>query len=293
MPRKRFVSPEFFTHAELFDAEAASGLPLRLAFAALWCQADRRGVFAWKPRAMKLACLPYDAVDFDAVLSALQSGGFVVRYEVDGRAFGFVPSFQRWQSFHKDERPSDAPPPPQNVAGAWSAPCQHRADHVPPPLSHGSSTPASITASITTSTAASIAVINRDAAVAQGNDVPAARRLAAAANKGIAEQFGEQPVPIRWDHPGTEKTVADLEAAGVPIADAERWLFDIARSRAPQDGRPPRTLRYYVKAIVDAWQAEQAHRDAATLPRPAGGTVLTWDDIVRQNAELDEVRDVA
>jgi hypothetical protein len=122
----------------------------------------------------------------------------------------------------------------------------------------------------------------------------AARRLTAAANKGISEQFGEQPVPIRWDHPGTAQTVADLEAAGVPIAEAEQWLFDIARSRAPADGRPPRTLRYYAKAVIDAWHTEQAHRDAATLPRPAGtGTVITWDDILRANAEPEALRDVA
>jgi hypothetical protein len=289
VPRKRFVSPEFFTHADLFDAEVASGLPLRLAFAALWCQADRRGIFPWKPRELKLACLPYDTVDFNAVLSALQSAGFVMRYDVDGRAFGYVPSFARWQSFHKDERPSDAPAPPSPRSSTVPARCQHGADHVPTPLPHGSSTPASITASSTTSIAASIAVIGP--AVAE--EVPASRRLTAAANKGIAEQFGEQPVPIRWDHPGTAKTVEDLEAAGVPIADAERWIFDMARSRCPSDGKPPRTLRYYVSAIIDAWNAEQAHRDAATLPRPAGtGTVITWDDIFR-SASAPEASHVA
>jgi hypothetical protein len=122
----------------------------------------------------------------------------------------------------------------------------------------------------------------------------AARRLTAAANKGIAEQFGEQPVPIRWDHPGTAATVAELDAAGVPTDEAERWLFDLSRSKAPADGRPPRTLRYYAKAVVEAWHAEQAHRDAATLPRPAGtGTVITWDDVYRANTEPEGVRDVA
>ena len=63
MGRKRFVSPEFFKHPELFDAEVSSGLPLRLAFAGLWCQCDRRGVFAWSARALKTDILPHDDVD--------------------------------------------------------------------------------------------------------------------------------------------------------------------------------------------------------------------------------------
>ena len=292
MARKRFIAPEFFTHEALYDAEEASGLPLRLAFSALWCHADRRGVFAWKPRVLKLTCLPYDPVDFGQVLDALESAGFVQGYEVDGRRYGIIPSFNRWQSFHKDERPSNAPMPPEPRETAAATPCQHGATTVLPHEEHGSSTPTAVTvtAAITASTATA-------AKRRRGDEVDAgftARRLTAAANKGIAEQFGEQPVPIRWDHPGTAQTVADLDAAGVPVEEAERWLFDLARSRAPQDGKPPRTLKYYVAAVIDAWQAEQAHRDAATLPRPAGtGTVITWDDVYRANTTDPELRDVA
>ncbi len=111
MARKRFVSPEFFTHGELYDAEVATGLPLRLAYAGLWTLCDRRGLFWWKPREMKLQVMPYDAIDFEAVLWALESKGFIEVYVVDGKRFGFVPSFDRWQSFHKNEQPSDVPEP--------------------------------------------------------------------------------------------------------------------------------------------------------------------------------------
>jgi len=111
MPRKRFVNPEFFTHGELYDAEVATGLPLRLAYAGLWTACDRRGMFWWKPREMKLHIMPYDSVDFDAILWALEAHGFVEAYVVDGKRLGRIPSFDRWQSFHKNEVPSDVPEP--------------------------------------------------------------------------------------------------------------------------------------------------------------------------------------
>lgn len=111
MARKRLISPEFFTHADLFDAEVACGLPLRLAFAGLWTQCDRRGLFRWRPRELKVAILPYDALDFAAVLDALASAGFIERYVVDYQAFGRIPKFSRWQTFHPHERPSDVPAP--------------------------------------------------------------------------------------------------------------------------------------------------------------------------------------
>lgn len=109
MSRKRLIAPEFFAHGELYDAEVSSGLPLRLAFAGLWTVCDRRGLFTWKPRELKLDILPYDPVDFGAVLLALEAHGFVKRYVVEGRAFGHVPSFKRWQTFHTNEKPSDVP----------------------------------------------------------------------------------------------------------------------------------------------------------------------------------------
>jgi hypothetical protein len=114
MARKRLISPEFFKHGSLFDAEQSTGLPLRLAFAGLWCQADKEGRFKWRPRELKLDILPYDQTDFGAVLSALQTFGFVKAYVVDGEAFGVIPSFGKWQTFHHTERPSVLPSPLTN-----------------------------------------------------------------------------------------------------------------------------------------------------------------------------------
>jgi len=115
MARIRTIKPAFFRHAELFDAEQSSGLPLRVAFAGLWTAADREGRFAWTPRTLKLDCLPYDDVDFGKVLEVLADWGFIVRYEVDGHAFGFIPSWRSHQQVNHREAPSTIPAPPKDA----------------------------------------------------------------------------------------------------------------------------------------------------------------------------------
>lgn len=193
MARQRFIKPSFFRHAELFEAERQSGLPLRLAFAGLWTVADRRGVFRVKASELKLEVLPYDQVDFEAVLQALESAGFIARYQVAGKVYGVIPTFEEHQSFHRDEAPSKdpgpdhpgaspvvstvpTPPKPgagtvgaQGKHGATTVPDQlvdaqafdarargqHGASTVPAPQEHGASTP--ITTTITTTSTTTVA----------------------------------------------------------------------------------------------------------------------------------------
>lgn len=133
MARQRFIKPAFFLHGELYDAEAESGLPLRVAFAGLWTQADRRGVFRCKPRELKAAILPHDPVDMDQVITALESKGFIVTYVVDGKRYGHIPTLPDHQTFHRDEKPSHDP-------GPDAAQRRHRASTVPAPCQHADPT---------------------------------------------------------------------------------------------------------------------------------------------------------
>ena len=90
MSRIRTIKPEFFRHEALYEAERETGLPLRVAFAGLWTVADREGRFHWRPRALKLDCLPYDEVDFSRVLDALATRGFIVQYQGNGEPLGWI-----------------------------------------------------------------------------------------------------------------------------------------------------------------------------------------------------------
>jgi len=97
-------------------------------------------------------------------------------------------------------------------------------------------------------------------------------RLVAMANRGITERFGEQPRPIRHSHSSVDETLAAWDAAGVPEEFASRQLFE--RARSVSNERPPSTLSYFRAAILEAWEAEQAHRAAATVSVPDGGAVV-------------------
>lgn len=246
MPRKRLVSPEFFQHADLHDAEAAAGLPLRLAFAALWCQADRRGVFAWKPRELKLSCLPYDHVDFGAVLDALEDAGFVRSYVAQGRRFGVIPGFTRWQSFHRDERQSDAPDPPEPEHGTTAARGEHGAGTVRLPQQHGSSRPITVTSAVTgTSTVAGAVAVETPRRPAVG-PVAYAKQLDELRAAGLPHERAALDALVAA-HPSPDLLVLELHATAsgmhlirgahtgraADIADVMRAVAEMAAGAKP------------------------------------------------------------
>jgi hypothetical protein len=113
--RIRTIKPEFFHHEGLFEAEAQTNLPLRVAFAGLWCIADREGRFKWEPRRIGVQVLPYDGVDFSRVLDALTTRGFVIRYRVGDACFGWIPSFLKHQVINNRESESVLPDPEGNI----------------------------------------------------------------------------------------------------------------------------------------------------------------------------------
>jgi hypothetical protein len=111
-PRIRTFKPEIFTDEELWDLGVETGLPVYQAFQGLWSYSDREGRFEWRPRALKSGILPYWDGDFDVVLQTLESGGFIVRYEVEGKVFGWVPGFIDHQVINQREAKSVIPAPP-------------------------------------------------------------------------------------------------------------------------------------------------------------------------------------
>lgn len=107
--RIRTVKPEFFVHAEIADLEREVGLPVRLAYIGLWCAADRDGKFKWTPRRLGVQILPYDNVEFEVIMDALEGAGFINKYEVDDNTYGCIPSFPRHQVINNREVDSSIP----------------------------------------------------------------------------------------------------------------------------------------------------------------------------------------
>ncbi len=109
--RIRTVKPEVFLDEELWALGVETGMPVLQAFIGLWCFADREGRFEWRPLAIRACVLPYWSGDMVALLSALESKRFLVRYEVDGKHLGFVRTFTSHQVVNAREAESVLPPP--------------------------------------------------------------------------------------------------------------------------------------------------------------------------------------
>lgn len=111
MARIRTVKPKFFRHRDLFLAEKACGLPLRLAYCGLWTAVDREGRFEWIPETLVLDILPYDTLDFAVILDQLEKNGFIKKYTIDGKHYGFIPSWKKHQIVNHREAESEIPAP--------------------------------------------------------------------------------------------------------------------------------------------------------------------------------------
>jgi hypothetical protein len=111
MARIRTVKPTLLRHRQLFLVEKKSKMPMRIAYVGLFTCADRDGKFKWEPQELKLDCLPYDAVDFEKVLDILKDSGFIIKYEVEGKYYGLIPTFKDHQRIKSDEAKSTIPDP--------------------------------------------------------------------------------------------------------------------------------------------------------------------------------------
>lgn len=133
MARIRTIKPDFFRHEGLFEAERETGLPLRVAFIGLWTAADREGRFEWRPRQLKLDCLPYDEIDFSRVLDALRTRGFIVSYTEKGERYGVIPSWKQHQFINNREIPSVLPAPENSSIESIASTRDERVSDETPP----------------------------------------------------------------------------------------------------------------------------------------------------------------
>lgn len=93
MARIRTIKPEFFRHEALQEL----GPLAMLLFAGLLCQADKNGVFPWKPKQLKLDILPFIDFDMEETLKALVRSGMAINYEVEGKKYGQILNFSKHQ----------------------------------------------------------------------------------------------------------------------------------------------------------------------------------------------------
>lgn len=108
MARIRSVHPGQWTD----EAFVSCSFGARLLAIGLRNEADDYGVFAWNPVVIKMRLFPADAVLIDDLLEELARTGQIQRYEVDGKAYGAIRNFLRFQS---PKYPKSAFPLPDEI----------------------------------------------------------------------------------------------------------------------------------------------------------------------------------
>jgi hypothetical protein len=107
MARIRSIHDGFFTDEQLVSVSPFA----RLLFLGLGVQADDKGVFEWKPITLKMRIFPADNVDVPQLLAELQSIDAIRNYEIDGRQYGAIRNFRKFQ---RPKAPNDVHPIPDD-----------------------------------------------------------------------------------------------------------------------------------------------------------------------------------
>ena len=108
MARIRSVHPGFFTDERLVSVSMAA----RMLFIGLGVIADDKGVFEWKPLTVKMKVFPGDSLDVAPLLAELSGVDAIEQYEVDGKAYGAIRNFRKFQ---KPKTPNDIYPLPDDL----------------------------------------------------------------------------------------------------------------------------------------------------------------------------------
>jgi len=93
MSRIRSIHPGLSTD----EAYMAMSLAAKAAWPLLWTECDDDGVFEWKPLVLKAKIFPADNIDMGSVLKEYETLQCVKSYELDGRMYGVVRNFIRFQ----------------------------------------------------------------------------------------------------------------------------------------------------------------------------------------------------
>lgn len=107
MARIRTIKPDFFTSEDVIELSPLA----RLLYIAIWCEADREGRLAWKPKTLKIRYLPADNCDINDLCREIIERGLVRLY---GNGFACIPSFNKHQHINPREAISILPEPPRD-----------------------------------------------------------------------------------------------------------------------------------------------------------------------------------
>jgi hypothetical protein len=111
MARIRSVHPGLFSD----EAFVSCSHTARLMLIGIWTDADDKGIFPWKPLSLKMRLFPADSLAFEeieALLAELLEANIIKRFDADGKTYGAVRNFRKFQ---RPKKPNDVHPLPQEL----------------------------------------------------------------------------------------------------------------------------------------------------------------------------------
>lgn len=93
MSRIRSIHPGLFTDESYMSLSIAA----KAIWPGIWTEADDAGVFEWKPFTLKARLLPTENVDMKELLAELEANDLVRQFTQDGKCYGAVRGFCKWQ----------------------------------------------------------------------------------------------------------------------------------------------------------------------------------------------------
>src|ERR1700760_727970 len=98
-------------HPDLFLDEAFVSLKIatRVFLIGLWTECDDHGAFEWQPSRLRFKILPAEGIAGDALLGELEQANIIKKVDIDGRAYGLVRNFCRFQRPKKPTYKVDIP----------------------------------------------------------------------------------------------------------------------------------------------------------------------------------------
>ncbi|MDQ3039071.1 MAG: HNH endonuclease [Pseudomonadota bacterium] len=106
MARIRTIKPDFFTSEQVVELTPLA----RLLFIGTWCEADKEGRLAWKPKTLKIRYLASEDCDINALCDELTRSGLIKLY---GDGLAYVGGFHKHQHVNPREAASTFPAPPE------------------------------------------------------------------------------------------------------------------------------------------------------------------------------------
>lgn len=93
MARIRSIHPGIWTD----EAFVSVSVSARLLLIGLWTESDDRGIFEYKAATLKMRLMPAENASPDPLLKELVAGNLISSFECDGKQYGAVRNFCKWQ----------------------------------------------------------------------------------------------------------------------------------------------------------------------------------------------------